>query len=68
MYDVSSSPVLAEQLEPVGRPRRDSLENELEVGLGEGLPVFERAEVAVAAEDRRQAELEVHVCCTAVDN
>ena len=68
MYEVSSSPFSRKQLEPVGRPRRDSLENELEVGLGEGLPVFERAEVAVAADDRRQAELEVHVCRTAVDD
>ena len=68
MYDGVELAILAEQLEPVGRPRRDSLENGLEVGLAERLPVFERAEVAVAAEDRRQAELEVHVCCTAVDD
>ena len=60
--------LLAEQLEPLGGPRGDILENDLEVGLAERLPAFERAEVAVAADDWRQAELEVHVCRTGVDH
>ena len=60
--------LLAEHLKALRRPRSDSLENDLEVGLGERLPAFERAELAVAADDWRQAELEVQVCCTAVDD
>ena len=59
---------LAEVLEPVRRTDRDALEDRLEVGLGERLPAFERAQVAVAAHDRRQAELEVDVSGAAFDD
>ena len=60
--------LLAEQVEPLGGPRGDILENDLEVRLAERLPAFERAEIAVAADDWRQAELEVHVGRTRVDS
>ena len=46
----------------------DSDEDGLEVGLGERLPAFERAELTVEADDRGEAELEVHVGRTRVDS
>ena len=58
----------AEAFEPVRRALGHSDEDRLQVGFRERLPVLERAELAVAAQDRREAELQVHVGRTRVDD
>ena len=59
---------LAKGDQPVRRACGHFLEHGLELGLAERRPAFERGERAVAADDRRQAELQVDVRAAAVDD
>ena len=59
--------VVVEELEALRRAGADDLERGREVGVAQGRPAFEGAELAVASDDRRLAELQVDVAGAELD-